>query len=595
MDQKIGEMYAELSIRDQKYYSGMAAAQKQAVIFAGQVTGVFGQLRGTLSTIVAALAVRQVAGFFGEAISQAGNYQDTLNRTKAVLKGSADIVIKESERMADSLGVVKTEYLSAASSFAAAFKGAGFGLQESAEIGNKLTKLGMDLASFANTTNEDAFGALQAALRGEFDPIERYNVFISAAKIETEAFSMGIIKSKKELDDHAKRMATLSLIMAQTKDAQDDLTSTLDEQNNAVKRVGGIWTNFMTDLGQSLQPAVAGVIPELSRAATELAGFVKDHQADIKAMAEVIGTDLVGALQAVSGLAHQNIENFKALAAAWEAAPPWVKGLIGGGGIGAAMGATGATPGGLFAKVATADIRASAAEAAALKAGRGRIEAGLEGMAAFAGRDSDLVKDIAPDELSENQKRHKREEAERQRIARINAPILFNPPPAAAAAPGFAEEIARIAQRNAQTQQIVGGLLGVIPGVTAPRVRGPGDLMRPAAEMSPEVRESEFQAGRLPLGQLTTAEQIEALQKQRGTIESLMPKEPARSSQMFQSGESMEQSFQQKILEQTDKQDEANKLLKEIDRKLATLNETQLKKAKDTAYAMIAPASAARR
>jgi hypothetical protein len=57
----------------------------------------------------------------------------------------------------------------------------------------------------------------------------------------------------------------------------------------------------------------------------------------------------------------------------------------------------------------------------------------------------------------------------------------------------------------------------------------------------------------------------------------------------------MEQQFQQRILEQTDKQDETNKVLKEIDKKMAETNKLLLKRETDKGYAMIAPASAARR
>jgi hypothetical protein len=593
---KVAEMYAELGLRDQKYYSGMAAAQKQAVIFAGQVTGVFGQLRGTLSTIVAALAVRQVAGFFGEAISQAANYQDVLNRTKAVLKGSADIVISESDRMADKLGVVKSEYLSAASSFAASFKGAGFGMEEAANIGNQLTKLGMDLASFANTTNEDAFGALQAALRGEFDPIERYNVFISAAKIETEAFSMGLIKNKKELDDHAKRMTALSLIMKQTKDAQNDLTNTIDDQNNATKRLGGIWTNFTTELGQSLQPAVAAVLPELTKMTGELIDFAKGHQDEIKAMAQVIGTDLVGALQTVSDLAHQNIENFKAMSQAWADAPDWVKDLVK-----SPLKAPGAIAG-VMDSVEGRIAKADAAEKAARERGRGALGGALAGLGTFAGLpgfDELTPKAGGAPRMTEGAlvKLWKAQAVEAARARDRAGATIFGVAPAEPLNPFQAKQLEVEARqreeerRKADTQTLMDRLAPGVPGLAKP-VTG---LMRPEGMMTPKERKEAMELDRIPFGEMTPEEQVEALRKQRGTIEGLMPREPARQSQLFTEGGSMEQQFQQRILEQTDKQDEANKLLKKIDEGIAKLNETQLKKATDKGYAMIAPAAAARR
>src|SRR5262249_20644387 len=151
---------------------------------------------------------------------------------------------------------VKGEFLNAASDFGSAFKAIGTAAPDAAALGNQLAKLGMDMASFNNASNEEAFTALRAALRGEFDPLERFNVMLSAAAIEAEAMRMGLIKNSSELDEAAKKQATLSLIMKKTADQQGDMERTADGSANSWRKLTGTLTNLATEVGSTLEPAI---------------------------------------------------------------------------------------------------------------------------------------------------------------------------------------------------------------------------------------------------------------------------------------------------------------------------------------------------
>jgi hypothetical protein len=117
-------------------------------------------------------------------------------------------------------------------------------------------------------------------------------------------------------------------------------------------------------------------------------------------------------------------------------------------------------------------------------------------------------------------------------------------------------------------------------------------------QMEDRVRRSaRFTYGATGVGERVAGsdeERLKALQEQKSIIAGLIPEVVQRSSQLFTEGGSMEQQFQQKILEQTDKQDEANKLLKSIEEEIKKLNENALKKATEKGWAMIAPAGAAK-
>lgn len=200
---------------------------------------------------------RSSAGAIFGAITAASDLNETLSKTGIIFGASAGLITSKADELSTAFGVNKDEYITAAGNFGAVFKGAGKGQEEAAGLGNQLAMLGMDLAAFENTSNTDAFGAISSALRGEFDPIERYRVFLSAAKVEQQALSMGFTKGAAGLDENAKKMATLALITGQTADAQGNLALTANEPAAQFRRLTGIVENFAISLGQSLLPAVS--------------------------------------------------------------------------------------------------------------------------------------------------------------------------------------------------------------------------------------------------------------------------------------------------------------------------------------------------
>ena len=65
----------------------------------------------------------------------------------------------------------------------------------------KLVELAADLASFNNTSPEDALLALRSGLSGETEPLKRYGIAINDARLKQEALNQGIYEG----EGHARR------------------------------------------------------------------------------------------------------------------------------------------------------------------------------------------------------------------------------------------------------------------------------------------------------------------------------------------------------------------------------------------------------
>jgi hypothetical protein len=297
---KAGRAYVEVGTDQSSLEKGLLAAEQKLKSFGAAIMGI----GGMFTAIGGAITAPFIAGLKG-----AMDLEDAMQATGVIFGDSADIVIKKSEEMAAASRVVKSDFLIAANSFGAVFKGVGKTQKEAANLGNMLTELGIDMASFGTNVNqEEAFMALRAAFRSEYDPIERFNVFITAAKVENEALAMGLAKTKDGITEYAKKQAVLNLILKQTKDQQGD-------QLRSVNTAKGVWValtntlkNLSTELGSAIAPVLVSIGKVMVTASQDVVTFAKANKGLLLTIFAVgagiaaVGATLVGLGAVIWGL-----------------------------------------------------------------------------------------------------------------------------------------------------------------------------------------------------------------------------------------------------------------------------------------------------
>lgn len=249
---KLAELFVDIKARDQHLQGQLQQTHRSLTAWGVAAAAAV----GTLGAGAIAAAGGAIAGAFAKGVKGAVDLQETLSKVDAIFGDSAASIVSRADEMAEKFGVVKQEYIDAASSFGAAFKSAGMGAKEAADLGNQLAKLGMDMASFGNGTNEEVFTAISAALRGETDPIERFNVMFKQADVNARAVAMGLAKNKNEVGELAAKQAALNLILEKTADQQGDLERTADGSANQWRRLTGTFVNMAVELGGKLEPAL---------------------------------------------------------------------------------------------------------------------------------------------------------------------------------------------------------------------------------------------------------------------------------------------------------------------------------------------------
>ena len=167
---------------------------------------------------------------------------------------------------ATSLGQSKQQAIDAATTFAVFGKSAGLAGADLVKFSTDFTVLASDLASFNNTSPDEAITAIGAALRGEAEPLRRFGVLLDDATLRSAALELGIISSTKNaLTPQQKVLAAQEVIFRQTADAQGDFARTSDGLANSQRILAAQLDNVKVTIGTALLPIATELFASFSK------------------------------------------------------------------------------------------------------------------------------------------------------------------------------------------------------------------------------------------------------------------------------------------------------------------------------------------
>jgi hypothetical protein len=245
------------------FTKGLNDSQKR-VQSTGDKIAAFGK-KAAVALAAAGVAAGAFAIKFGkDAISAASDLSETIAKTGELFGDSTAEIERFAETAATRLGQSKQQALDAAANFAIFGKSAGLAGSDLVKFSTGFTDLASDLASFNNTSPEDAINAIGSALRGEAEPLRRYGVLLNDASLRQAALELGIVSTTKNaLTPQQKVLAAQQLIYEQTSVAQGDFARTSDGLANSQRILTAQIENVKTRIGTALLPA-----------ATQLFGFI---------------------------------------------------------------------------------------------------------------------------------------------------------------------------------------------------------------------------------------------------------------------------------------------------------------------------------
>lgn len=268
--------------------------------------GMLGGLKGTLTAGAVLAAGAAVFDFLKDSTAAASNFAEQSAAVSQVFGKATGDIIKFAEGGATALGQSKTQVMEAAKQFGIYGQAAGLAGQANADFSTEMVQLATDLASFNNTSVDQAIQAIGSGLRGEAEPLRQYGVLLDDATLRSEALSMGLIATTKDaLTPQQKVLAAHAAILKQTSTQQGDFSRTSDGLANSQRILTAEFENMKIAVGTPLLGALAKLAKGFSPVISALTPALTAITTGIAPILDVFGTLMTGVLTPVTNLIGQ--------------------------------------------------------------------------------------------------------------------------------------------------------------------------------------------------------------------------------------------------------------------------------------------------
>lgn len=217
----------------------------------------FGAMGATLFTGMISGAVgitKALGGFSWELVQMGANAEALQGKFDIVFGGLAGTVTQQLVDFGQAAGRSKWELMQMAANLQDTLVPMGFARDEAANMSVTLTKLAVDLASFNDISDMEAYQRLQGAIIGNTENLLAFGVVANEATLKQYALNNELWNGEGVLDPLTKAQAIYGMVLSQTTDAQGDAILTAWQFNNTMKAIESVFTELRTEMGMRLIP-----------------------------------------------------------------------------------------------------------------------------------------------------------------------------------------------------------------------------------------------------------------------------------------------------------------------------------------------------
>lgn len=194
-------------------------------------------------------------------ITQSNKYIEDLNLFNASMGEYAEEAQKYAERVGEVMGIDPGEWMRNQGVFNTILKGFGLVSDRAYLMSQNLTQLGYDVSSFYNISFEDSMTKLTSGISGELEPLRRLGYDLSVARLQQEAYTLGIQKKVSAMTQAEKAELRYYAIMTQVTTAQGDMARTLNAPANQLRILKAQVVQCARALGNIFIPVLNAVLP----------------------------------------------------------------------------------------------------------------------------------------------------------------------------------------------------------------------------------------------------------------------------------------------------------------------------------------------
>lgn len=209
-----------------------------------------------VGTLAAGVAIKGIVGFIGDSITAGSDLAESQSKVAVVFGQSAAAIESWAETSSTSVGLSTQAALEAAGTYGNLFQAFGIGQGAATEMSTTLVQLAADLASFNNTSVDEAIQALRSGLSGETEPLKRYGIALTDVRLKEEALAQGIYNGTGMLTAAQKAQAAYALALKDSSLASGDFERTGDGFANTMRSISAEVENAKAAIGTALVDAI---------------------------------------------------------------------------------------------------------------------------------------------------------------------------------------------------------------------------------------------------------------------------------------------------------------------------------------------------
>lgn len=233
------------------------------------LSGIVGNLAPFGAAVAGAFAVENIVSF-GAEIFKTAVQMDTLQRKAAIVFGDSISIIEQfAASTSQSLGQSQSQTIAAATAIGDLLIPMGFARESAAVLSTQLVSLSGALSEWTGgqRSAEEVSQTLTKALLGEREELKGLGIAISEEDVKTKLAAEGKAKLTGKALEQAKALATLSLIMEKSVDAQ----TSFEQNSDSLVRSQARLESALATIKESLASAM---IPLFSKAATAVSNLI---------------------------------------------------------------------------------------------------------------------------------------------------------------------------------------------------------------------------------------------------------------------------------------------------------------------------------
>lgn len=215
--------------------------------------------------LVAGLSVKALVSFSKKCLELGSDLVEVQNVVDTVFPTMSSRIDDFAKNAAAQFGMSETMAKKFSGTFGAMASSFGFGEKEALDMSTALTGLAGDVASFYNSSQEEAYTRLKSVFTGETESLKELGVVMTQTALDQFALQNGFGKTTSAMTEQEKVALRYQFVMAKLNNASGDFARTSGSWANQVRLLKLQFESFMATIGQGLIAVLTPAIQALNR------------------------------------------------------------------------------------------------------------------------------------------------------------------------------------------------------------------------------------------------------------------------------------------------------------------------------------------